>query len=66
MSELFNLNGKTALVTGSSRGLGFAFAQALAEHGADVILNGTRVDRLEQRHNCWPFAVFAPTRWPSM
>ncbi|WP_193090309.1 SDR family oxidoreductase [Advenella sp. FME57] len=48
MSELFNLNGKTALVTGSSRGLGFAFAQALAEHGADVILNGTRVDRLEQ------------------
>lgn len=48
MSELFNLNGKTALVTGSSRGLGFAFAQALAEHGADVILNGIRVDRLEQ------------------
>ncbi|AFK64161.1 short-chain dehydrogenase/reductase SDR [Advenella kashmirensis WT001] len=48
MSELFNLNGKTALVTGSSRGLGFAFAQALAEHGADVILNGTRLDRLEQ------------------
>jgi gluconate 5-dehydrogenase len=48
MSELFNLNGKTALVTGSSRGLGFAFVQALAEHGADVILNGTRVDRLEQ------------------
>ncbi|MGX9935381.1 SDR family oxidoreductase [Advenella kashmirensis] len=48
MSELFNLNGKTALVTGSSRGLGFAFVQALAEHGADVILNGTHVDRLEQ------------------
>jgi gluconate 5-dehydrogenase len=48
MSELFNLNGKTALVTGSSRGLGFAFAQALAEHGAEVILNGTQVDRLEQ------------------
>ncbi len=48
MSELFNLNGKTALVTGSSRGLGFAFVQALAEHGADVILNGTSVDRLEQ------------------
>lgn len=48
MSELFNLNGKTALVTGSSRGLGFAFAQALAEHGADVILNGTNRQRLEQ------------------
>ena len=48
MSELFNLSGKTALVTGSSRGLGFAFAQALAEHGADVILNGTNGPRLEQ------------------
>jgi len=48
MSELFNLNGKTALITGSSRGLGFAFAQALAEHGADVILNGTNGQRLEQ------------------
>lgn len=48
MSELFNLGGKTALVTGSSRGLGFAFAQALAEHGADVILNGTNGQRLEQ------------------
>lgn len=47
MSELFNLKGKTALVTGSSRGLGFAFAQALAEHGAAVILNGTQSARLE-------------------
>ncbi len=47
MSELFNLQGKTALVTGSSRGLGFAFAQALAEHGASVILNGTQSGRLD-------------------
>ncbi len=48
MSELFNLQGKTALVTGSSRGLGFAFAQALAEHGASVILNGTQSGRLDE------------------
>lgn len=48
MSELFNLKGKTALVTGSSRGLGFAFAQALAEHGAAVILNGTQSARLDE------------------
>ncbi|AHG65737.1 SDR family oxidoreductase [Advenella mimigardefordensis] len=48
MSELFSLKGKTALITGSSRGLGFAFAQGLAEHGADVILNGTRPDGLEK------------------
>ncbi len=34
------LNGKTALVTGSTRGIGLGIAIALAEHGASVILNG--------------------------
>ena len=34
------LNGKTALVTGSTRGIGLSIAIALAEHGASVILNG--------------------------
>jgi NAD(P)-dependent dehydrogenase (short-subunit alcohol dehydrogenase family) len=34
------LNGKTALVTGSTRGIGLGIAIALAEHGARVILNG--------------------------
>jgi gluconate 5-dehydrogenase len=38
--KLFDLTGKTALVTGSSRGLGFAMAQGLAEAGARVVLNG--------------------------
>jgi gluconate 5-dehydrogenase len=36
----FNLAGRRALVTGSSRGIGFAIASALAAAGADVILNG--------------------------
>jgi gluconate 5-dehydrogenase len=36
----FDLTGKLALITGSSRGLGFAMAQALAEAGASVVLNG--------------------------
>lgn len=35
--EMFRLDGKTALVTGASRGLGRAMAVALAEAGADVI-----------------------------
>src|SRR4051794_31108931 len=35
----FNLSGKRALITGSSRGIGFAIAGALAGAGADVILN---------------------------
>ena len=42
MSALFNLTGKTALVTGSARGLGFAYAEGLAAAGARVILNDIR------------------------
>ena len=37
--SLFDLSGRTALITGSSRGIGFAFAQGLAEAGAKVIVN---------------------------
>ncbi|MCC4242091.1 SDR family oxidoreductase [Thalassospira povalilytica] len=46
--ELFSLAGKTALITGSSRGLGRAFAEGLAAAGATVILNGTNANRLSQ------------------
>jgi len=35
---LFDLSGKTALVTGGSRGIGFAMAKALVEHGADIAI----------------------------
>ena len=46
--DLFRLDGKVAIVTGASSGLGVAFAQALAEAGADVVLAARRVDRLEE------------------
>src|SRR5260370_17758128 len=39
--DLFNLSGKTALVTGSSTGLGAAIAAGLADAGADVICHGS-------------------------
>jgi 2-deoxy-D-gluconate 3-dehydrogenase len=37
IEDLFSLKGKTALVTGCKRGIGFAMAEALAEAGADII-----------------------------
>jgi len=46
ISELFTLEGKVAIVTGASSGLGVAFAEAFAEAGADVALGARRVDRL--------------------
>ena len=46
ITDLFTLDGKVAVVTGASSGLGVAFAQAFAEAGADVALGARRVDRL--------------------
>jgi NAD(P)-dependent dehydrogenase (short-subunit alcohol dehydrogenase family) len=46
--DRFRLDGKAAIVTGASSGLGVAFAKALAEAGADVALGARRVERLEE------------------
>ena len=43
---MFDLSGKTALVTGASGGIGAAIAKALHAQGASVVLHGTRVERL--------------------
>lgn len=45
--DLFNLDGKTALITGSSQGIGFALAQGLASAGAAIVLNGRDTTKLE-------------------
>lgn len=47
MGSLFSVAGKTVLITGSSRGLGYAYAKGYAEAGATVILNGTDAAKLE-------------------
>ncbi|MDE2515712.1 MAG: SDR family oxidoreductase [Rhodospirillales bacterium] len=46
-NPLFDLSGRTALITGSSRGLGRAMAEGLAQAGAAVVLNGADATRLE-------------------
>jgi NAD(P)-dependent dehydrogenase (short-subunit alcohol dehydrogenase family) len=46
MSELFDLSGRTALVTGASQGLGRRFAIVLAEHGAAVGLAARQLEKL--------------------
>lgn len=69
-AQLFDLAGRTALVTGSSRGLGLALARGLARAGAAVVLNGRDGDRVLDAaralrddgltaHPC-PFDVTAP------
>ena len=44
---MFDLSGKTALVTGASGGIGEAVARALHAQGATVVLHGTRAEKLE-------------------
>ena len=48
--DSFNLAGRTALITGSSGGIGHALARGLASAGATVVLNGRDVGRFGEIH----------------
>ncbi len=46
MSDLFDLSGCRALITGSSQGIGRALAEGLAQHGAEVVINGRNAQKV--------------------
>jgi gluconate 5-dehydrogenase len=46
--ELFSLKGKTAIVTGGSRGLGLQMAEALGEQGARIVISARKQDELDE------------------
>lgn len=48
MIDLFSLKNKHILITGSTRGIGRLLAQGVAEHGAEVIINGTNQEKAQQ------------------
>ena len=46
--QLFDLHGKTAIITGGSRGLGLQIAEALGEQGASLVITSRKQDELEE------------------
>jgi NAD(P)-dependent dehydrogenase (short-subunit alcohol dehydrogenase family) len=61
--KLFDLNGRTALVTGGSRGLGKAIARAYAEHGANVMICSRNATELESAARDIPDGLAVRAEW---
>ena len=48
---LFDLSGKTAIITGASRGIGEAIARRFAQHGANVVVSSRKADACDEVTN---------------
>ncbi|OIQ63803.1 4-formylbenzenesulfonate dehydrogenase TsaC1/TsaC2 [mine drainage metagenome] len=48
MASLFDLSGKVAIITGSTKGIGLAIATRMAEHGATVVISSRKADACEE------------------
>ena len=51
MKDIFDLSGKVAVVTGSTKGIGRAIAAQMVYRGASVVISSRKVDACEQ--GCW-------------
>lgn len=52
-SELFNLKGKTAIVTGGANGIGKATAVILAQHGANISIGDFNLEDAKRQQKSW-------------
>ncbi len=62
MNKLFNLKGKTALITGGTHGLGMAMAKGLGDAGATLVINGNssqeKLDKAVAQYKSWGLNAF--------
>ena len=66
IDELFDLTGKTAVITGASYGLGVTFSHALAQQGVNLILAARSAEKLNEvariPRTAWPLSISGAMR----
>ena len=67
--SLFDMTGKVAIITGSSRGIGQAIAEEMADHGAKVVISSRNIDDcaavaagINAKHTLFPYTTLFRSR----